>query len=51
MMNYASDEAQAVLGQSSQRLDDLVADRNYDALVTRDNIALLPAAAPAKERA
>ena len=51
LMNYASDEAQAVLGQSSQRLDDLVADRNYDALVTRDNIALLPAAAPAKERA
>jgi glutamate 5-kinase len=51
LMNYASDEAQAVLGQSSHRLDDLVADRNYDALVTRDNIALLPAAAPAKERA
>ena len=43
LMNYASDEAQAVLGQSSRRLDELVADRNYDALVTRDNIALLPA--------
>ena len=41
IMNYSSAEALAVLGQPSERLDELIVDRNYDALLTRDNIALL----------
>ncbi len=41
LVNYSSAETLAVLGQSSERLDDLVTDRNYDALATRDNIAVL----------
>ena len=40
-VNYSSEEARAVSGKPSSSLDQLVADRNYDALVTRDNLALL----------
>ncbi len=41
LVNYSSDEARAVAGQPSSSLDRLGSDRNYDALVTRDNLALL----------
>ena len=41
LVNYSSAEARAVLGKPSSTLDQLVAERNYDALVTRDNLALL----------
>jgi glutamate 5-kinase len=41
IVNYASREVRQVSGQHSARLDEVVEHRNYDALVTRDNIALL----------
>ena len=41
LVNYSSSEAFAILGKPSSSLDLLVAERNYDALVTRDNLALL----------
>jgi protein involved in polysaccharide export with SLBB domain len=41
IVNYSSDVVQRVSGQHSERLAELVEGRNYDALVTRDNIALL----------
>jgi glutamate 5-kinase len=41
LVNYSSTEALAILGKPSSSLDQLVAERNYDALVTRDNLALL----------
>jgi glutamate 5-kinase len=39
--NYSSDEARALAGKHSDRIDDLVDKRNYDALITRDNIAII----------
>lgn len=43
IVNYASDETRQVSGQSSDALENLVSPlgRNYDALITRDNIAFL----------
>jgi glutamate 5-kinase len=41
MVNYSSDEARKVTGLNSRAIDDNIEDRNYDALVTRDNIAFL----------
>jgi glutamate 5-kinase len=40
-VNYSSAEVRAVLGQPSSSLDRLGGARNYDAVVTRDNLALL----------
>jgi glutamate 5-kinase len=39
--NYSSDEARALAGKHSDRIAELVENRNYDALVTRDNIAII----------
>lgn len=41
IVNYSSDEARKISGQRSDRFDELVESRNYDALITRDNIAFL----------
>lgn len=41
IVNYSSDEARLVSGQHSEALDELKESRNYDALITRDNIAFL----------
>lgn len=41
IVNYSSDDAARLIGKRSEEIDRLVASRNYDALVTRDNIALL----------
>jgi glutamate 5-kinase len=41
IVNYSSAEVALVAGQRSERLDELVENRTYDAVVTRDNIALL----------
>lgn len=40
IVNYSSDETKKVSGMRSQALDELMS-RNYDALITRDNIAFL----------
>lgn len=39
--NYDSEEAKLVSGQHSAAIDDKITSRNYDAIVTRDNVALL----------
>jgi glutamate 5-kinase len=41
IVNYSSDEARRISGQHSARIDELIENRNYDALITRDNIAFL----------
>ena len=41
IVNYSSDEARRITGQHSAKIDELIANRNYDALITRDNIAFL----------
>ena len=41
IVNYSSDEARRIAGLRSDRIDELIEDRNYDALITRDNLALL----------
>jgi glutamate 5-kinase len=41
MVNYSSDEARKITGLRSDRIDELIENRNYDALITRDNIAFL----------
>jgi glutamate 5-kinase len=41
IVNYSSSETRRVSGQHSARIDELIENRNYDALVTRDNIAFL----------
>jgi len=40
-VNYSADEARRITGKRSNEIDELVENRNYDALVTRDNIAFL----------
>lgn len=40
IVNYASDEAKKFIGQHSAAIDEVVTQRNYDALITRDNLAL-----------
>lgn len=42
--NYSSDEARQISGQHSDAIDAKIEVRNYDAIVTRDNIALLETA-------
>ncbi len=41
IVNYSSAEVLRVAGQRSERLDELVENRTYDAVITRDNIAIL----------
>ena len=41
IVNYSSKEAQKITGMHSNAIDAKIEDRNYDALVTRDNIAFL----------
>jgi glutamate 5-kinase len=41
IVNYSSQEARKISGQHSAKIDELIEDRNYDALITRDNIAFL----------
>jgi glutamate 5-kinase len=41
MVNYSSDEARKITGLRSDRIDELIEDRNYDALITRDNMAFV----------
>lgn len=41
IVNYSSDETKRVSGMRSAALNDLLESRNYDALITRDNIAFL----------
>ncbi len=43
IVNYSSDETRKILGLHSDAIADLVEQRNYDALITRDNIAFLGA--------
>ncbi len=42
--NYSSDETKQISGQHSDAIDAKIEVRNYDAIVTRDNIALLETA-------
>ena len=41
IVNYSSDEARKISGQHSDRIDEVIENRNYDALITRDNIAFI----------
>ncbi len=41
IVNYSSEEARLVSGHHSNTLNELKESRNYDALITRDNIAFL----------
>jgi glutamate 5-kinase len=43
MVNYTSTEARKILGLHSDAIGDLVEQRNYDALITRDNMAFIGA--------
>src|SRR5262245_13472806 len=39
--NYSGLETRKIIGLHSNKIDELIQDRNYDALITRDNIAFL----------
>jgi len=39
--NYSGHETRRIIGLHSKRIDELIQDRNYDALITRDNLAFL----------
>ena len=41
IVNYSSDEAQKVSGLHSGAIDNLIVSRNYDAIITRDNIVFV----------
>jgi glutamate 5-kinase len=41
IVNYSSDETRRISGQHSTKIDELIENRNHDALITRDNIAFL----------
>lgn len=41
MVNYSSAETQKIVGMHSDKIDAVIENRNYDALITRDNLALL----------
>lgn len=41
IVNYSSTEAQRISGMHSEAIDEMIEHRNYDALVTRDNLAIL----------
>lgn len=38
IVNYSSAEARKISGLRSDKIDELIEDRNYDALITRDNL-------------
>jgi glutamate 5-kinase len=42
IVNYSSEDATRLIGKHSSEIAKLASTRNYDALVTRDNIAFLP---------
>ena len=42
IVNYSSDDATRLIGRHSDDIAKLASTRNYDALITRDNIAFLP---------
>jgi glutamate 5-kinase len=41
IVNYSSSEARKISGLRSDKIDELIESRNYDALITRDNIAFV----------
>jgi glutamate 5-kinase len=41
IINYSSVEVRKLSGQRSEKIDELIENRNYDALITRDNISFL----------
>ena len=41
IVNYSSNEARKISGLHSGKIDELIEERNYDALITRENIAFL----------
>jgi glutamate 5-kinase len=41
VVNYSSAEARKISGLRSDKIDELIENRSYDALITRDNIAFL----------
>jgi glutamate 5-kinase len=41
IVNYSSEEARKISGQPSAKIDEVIENRNYDALITRDNIAFI----------
>ncbi len=41
IVNYSSSEASKISGMHSLAIDEMIEQRNYDALVTRDNLAIL----------
>ncbi|HKV39652.1 MAG TPA: glutamate 5-kinase, partial [Blastocatellia bacterium] len=41
IVNYSSDETRKISGMRSEKIDELIENRNYDALITRDNLAIL----------
>lgn len=41
IVNYNSEETRLLSGKRSDEIDSVVQDRNYDAIITRDNIAFL----------
>ena len=43
IVNYSSTEAKKISGMHSNVIDEVIESRNYDALITRDNIAFLEA--------
>lgn len=41
IVNYSSSEVEKISGKHSAVIDETIEDRNYDAIITRDNIAVL----------
>lgn len=41
IVNYSSNETQRISGMQSEAIDEMIEHRNYDAVVTRDNLAIL----------
>lgn len=41
IVNYSSDETQRISGRHSEAINDTIEHRNYDAIITRDNLAIL----------
>ena len=39
IVNYSSAEARKISGLRSDKIDEMIENRNYDALITRDNIS------------
>jgi glutamate 5-kinase len=41
IVNYSGEEARKLTGKRSNEIDELIVNRNYDALITRDNLVFL----------